>query len=99
MQFSMAYVCLFYINVFVCFLESEIRELETNRQLDEVHSADHCSQDWGSTAGQIRPGSFYRVVYGHLGIIFTWSPALHLAERLPHRRIIQSFKKNAEKSV
>lgn len=31
----MAYVCLFYINVFV-FSESEIGELETNGQLDEV---------------------------------------------------------------
>lgn len=85
----MAYVCLFYISVFV-FSESEIRELETNGQLDEVRFADHCSQDRGSTARQTRPGSFYSVVYGHLGIIFTWSPALHLAERPPNRRIIWS---------
>lgn len=61
MQFSMAYVCLFYINVFV-FSESEIRELETNGQLDEVRSTDHCTQDGRSTAGQTRPGSFYSVV-------------------------------------
>lgn len=91
----MAYVCLFYINVFV-FSESEIGELETNGQLDEVCALlTAIVKTEGARMGrQIRPGSFYSMVYSPGGIIFTRSPALLLAERLPNEYIMQSFKKS-----